>query len=158
MNERLNQRIDYYYNMNHTNRGIASIFNHEWYRLDRSVTHTDSKNLRKIFTALNFDVRNKKYSSLCFFSICLSFFQAFLVDNYVWIKKNKNFTFQIVHGTRKIIALVARAVAYARSSARCVRLDGCLLGLRYVFKLCTKSIEMRCALKRDSSKLHVYCI
>lgn len=61
MNERLKQRMDYYYNMNHMNRGIVLIFNHESFDdtdwADRVGTHTDCKNLRKTFTALNFEVR-----------------------------------------------------------------------------------------------------
>lgn len=61
MNEILNQRIDYHYNMNHTKRGIALIFNHESFDdtdwAERSGTQADCQNLRKIFTALNFEVR-----------------------------------------------------------------------------------------------------
>lgn len=61
MNERLNQRIDYYYNMNHTKRGIALIFNHESFDdidwAERIGTQADCQNLRKTFIALNFEVR-----------------------------------------------------------------------------------------------------
>ncbi|XP_055298994.1 caspase-1-like isoform X2 [Sitodiplosis mosellana] len=61
MDERLNQEIDHYYNMNHKNRGLAVIFNHEEFDdSDWSVrygTRVDCDNLKTTFTALNFNVR-----------------------------------------------------------------------------------------------------
>lgn len=61
MNKRINRPVDHYYDMNHKNRGVALIFNHEEFDdTDWSVRHgtrADCDNLIKTFTALNFDVR-----------------------------------------------------------------------------------------------------
>lgn len=60
-NKIINRPIDHYYNMNHKNRGVALIFNHEEFDdTDWSVRHgtrADCDNLIKTFTALHFDVR-----------------------------------------------------------------------------------------------------
>lgn len=61
MEERLKQPLEYYYKMNHKNRGLALIFNHEVF-VDtglgtRRGTQVDCDRLQKTFTALNFDVR-----------------------------------------------------------------------------------------------------
>lgn len=61
MEERLKQPLDYYYKMNHKNRGLALIFNHEMF-VDtglgqRRGTQVDCERLQKTFTALHFDVR-----------------------------------------------------------------------------------------------------
>lgn len=61
LEERLKQPLDYYYKMDHKNRGLALIFNHEVF-VDtglgtRRGTQVDCERLQKTFTALNFDVR-----------------------------------------------------------------------------------------------------
>lgn len=61
MDECLKQPLDYYYKMNHKNRGLCLIFNHESF-LDKSLglrrgTQVDRDRLHKTFTALDFDVR-----------------------------------------------------------------------------------------------------
>lgn len=61
MDECLKQPLDYYYKMNHKNRGLCLIFNHESF-LDKSLglrkgTQVDRNRLLKTFTALDFDVR-----------------------------------------------------------------------------------------------------
>lgn len=53
--------IDYYYKMNHKNRGIALIFNHEtFFDFDmpiRKGTNVDRDRLEQTFAGLGFDVR-----------------------------------------------------------------------------------------------------
>lgn len=53
--------IDYYYKMNHKNRGIALIFNHETFSdFDmpiRKGTHVDAIRLKQTFIDLGFEVR-----------------------------------------------------------------------------------------------------
>lgn len=61
MEKRLKQPIEYYFKMDHKNRGLALIFNHEVF-IDtglgtRRGTQVDCDRLQKTFTALNFDVR-----------------------------------------------------------------------------------------------------
>ncbi|XP_055298996.1 caspase-1-like isoform X2 [Sitodiplosis mosellana] len=56
-----NNQIDHFYKMNHKNRGLAVIFNHEEFDDSewpaRYGTDKDRDNLRKTFAALNFDVQ-----------------------------------------------------------------------------------------------------
>lgn len=53
--------IDYYYKMNHKNRGIALIFNHETFHSFnmpiRKGTSVDRERLKQTFAGLGFDVR-----------------------------------------------------------------------------------------------------
>lgn len=59
--ERLQKhQLEYYYNMNHKNRGLAVIFNHEQFDDDikpRNGTQADRERLCETFRALDFDVR-----------------------------------------------------------------------------------------------------
>lgn len=61
MEKRLKHPLDYYYKMDHKNRGLCVIFNHETFH-DTSLalrkgTKVDRDRLQKTFTALDFDVR-----------------------------------------------------------------------------------------------------
>lgn len=61
MEERLKEPLDLYYKMNHKNRGLCLIFNHEKF-IDmglgqRKGTQVDRDRLLKTFTDLDFDVR-----------------------------------------------------------------------------------------------------
>lgn len=55
------RELEYYYNMNHKNRGLALIFNHEKYdnnnMSSRDGTHVDCDRLRETLRSLDFDVR-----------------------------------------------------------------------------------------------------
>lgn len=54
------RQLEYYYNMNHKNRGLALIFNHERFDNDmkpRNGTQVDRERLSETFRALDFDVR-----------------------------------------------------------------------------------------------------
>lgn len=54
------RQLEHYYNMNHKNRGLALIFNHERFDNDmkhRSGTQADRERLCETFRALDFDVR-----------------------------------------------------------------------------------------------------
>lgn len=61
MNEMLKLPLQYYYKMDHKNRGLALIFNHESFLdfslLHRKGTQVDRDRLIHTFTALDFDVR-----------------------------------------------------------------------------------------------------
>lgn len=61
IDERLKRPIEYYYKMNHKNRGLALIFNHEtFYSFDmptRKGTSVDRDRLKRTFTDLGFEVR-----------------------------------------------------------------------------------------------------
>lgn len=61
MDDRLKLPLDYYYKMDHKNRGLALIFNHEFFN-DRTLgarrgTQVDRDRLHRTFTHLGFDVR-----------------------------------------------------------------------------------------------------
>lgn len=60
MADQSSPRIDYYYKMNHKNRGIALIFNHEtFYDFNmppRKGTNVDRDRLHQTFSGLGFDV------------------------------------------------------------------------------------------------------
>lgn len=61
MEQRLKEPLDLYYKMDHKNRGLCIIFNHETF-VDRGLpyrrgTQVDRDRLIKTFTALDFDVR-----------------------------------------------------------------------------------------------------
>lgn len=58
--DKIGREIEYYYNMNNKNRGLALIFNHEKYHDDnwsRDGTCVDSERLCETLHLLNFDVR-----------------------------------------------------------------------------------------------------
>lgn len=52
------ERNDFYYNLNHKNRGVAVIFNHEYFNIERlkqrSGTNEDEANLKRTLKNLGF--------------------------------------------------------------------------------------------------------
>lgn len=82
--EKIEAPIDPYYNMNHKNRGVTLIFNHEEFDDStlsvREGTQKDCEKLRETFAALNFDVRvhnDKRKSQMKSILEKSKFFQKF---------------------------------------------------------------------------------